>query len=332
MPDAELLAHAAAGDLHKPDVLTAQTRRHAARRPQVRGLATEFAGNWLDFRRFEEHNASIASASRASPTSCGRRCSRSRSATSWTSPSESLGARSALRQRHVRESGRWPSTTACRTPRGRADDWAPRRRRARRYGRGGLLPMAVFLTKNAPGLRTSPVKRGYWVVRRVLGEADSRRRRRPFPSCPGRGEPGRLTLPQTLARHRDDKSCAGCHAFRFDRPGLRGLRPDRRTARRRTSAAVRSRTARDLPRRQRPHRPRRPARALPAREPAGAILSTTCAASCFSYALGRSLRSRTNAPRRDAQQAGGGGHAFGTLVQRIVVSRQFLMKRTTPRS
>ena len=30
--------------------------------------------------------------------------------------------------------------------------------------------MAVFLTQNAPGLRTSPVKRGYWVARRVLGE------------------------------------------------------------------------------------------------------------------------------------------------------------------
>ena len=37
--------------------------------------------------------------------------------------------------------------------------------------RGGLLPMAVFLTQSSPGLRTSAVKRGYWVVRRVLGEA-----------------------------------------------------------------------------------------------------------------------------------------------------------------
>ena len=37
-------------------------------------------------------------------------------------------------------------------------------------GAAGLLPMAVFLTQNSPGLRTSPVKRGYWVVRRVLGE------------------------------------------------------------------------------------------------------------------------------------------------------------------
>jgi len=42
---------------------------------------------------------------------------------------------------------------------------------AARYGRGGLLPMAVFLTRNSPGLRTSPVKRGYWVVRGVLGAA-----------------------------------------------------------------------------------------------------------------------------------------------------------------
>ena len=41
---------------------------------------------------------------------------------------------------------------------------------AKQYGRGGILPMAVFLTQNAPGLRTSPVKRGNWVVKRVLGE------------------------------------------------------------------------------------------------------------------------------------------------------------------
>src|SRR5205823_10877213 len=56
MPDDELLVRAAAGDLHKPEVLTAQVRR-MLKDPKVRGLATEFAGNWLDFRRFEEHNA-----------------------------------------------------------------------------------------------------------------------------------------------------------------------------------------------------------------------------------------------------------------------------------
>jgi hypothetical protein len=88
-----------------------------------------------------------------------------------------------------------------------------------RYGRGGLLPMAIFLTKNAPGLRTSPVKRGYWVVRRLLGEKIPP----PPPTVPelpkDEAKLGELTLPQVLARHRADKSCAGCHR-RFDSVGL----------------------------------------------------------------------------------------------------------------
>ena len=56
MPDAELLTEAGKGELRKPEVLKAQARR-MLRDPKVRGLATEFAGNWLDIRRFEEHNA-----------------------------------------------------------------------------------------------------------------------------------------------------------------------------------------------------------------------------------------------------------------------------------
>ena len=120
-------------------------------------------------------------------------------------------------KRHLRESRRWPSTTACRAVSGR-DEWV-HVDDAGKYGRGGLLPMAVFLTKNAPGLRTSPVKRGYWVVRRVLGEQIPP----PPPTVPelpkDEAKLGDLTLPQLLARHREDKSCAGCHN-RFDSVGL----------------------------------------------------------------------------------------------------------------
>src|SRR5262245_52754171 len=87
------------------------------------------------------------------------------------------------------------------------------------YGRGGLLPMAIFQTKNSPGLRTSPVKRGYWVVTKVLGE----RIPPPPPSVPelpkDEAHLGDLTLPQLLERHRADKACAGCHA-KFDSFGL----------------------------------------------------------------------------------------------------------------
>src|SRR5258708_960372 len=52
MPDRELME----SDLAKPGALALQAER-LLRDPKIRGLATEFAGNWLDFRRFEEHNA-----------------------------------------------------------------------------------------------------------------------------------------------------------------------------------------------------------------------------------------------------------------------------------
>src|SRR5262249_35842090 len=84
--------------------------------------------------------------------------------------------------------------------------------------RGGLLPMAVFLTQNAPGLRTSPVKRGYWVARRVLGEVIPP----PPPVVPELPkDESKLDLPlrDVLAQHRSNPVCASCHA-RFDSFGL----------------------------------------------------------------------------------------------------------------
>lgn len=78
--------------------------------------------------------------------------------------------------------------------------------------------MAVFLTRNSPGLRTSPVKRGYWVARTLLGEAIPP----PPPSVPELpSDESKMDLPlrQMLARHREHASCAGCHR-RFDGFGL----------------------------------------------------------------------------------------------------------------
>ena len=67
-------------------------------------------------------------------------------------------------------------------------------------------------------LRTSPVKRGYWVVKYVLGE------RIPPPPAAVPELPkdeAKLDLPlrEKLAQHRADRSCAACHA-RFDSLGL----------------------------------------------------------------------------------------------------------------
>ena len=78
--------------------------------------------------------------------------------------------------------------------------------------------MAAFLTQNAPGLRTSPVKRGYWVARRVLGEMIPP----PPPVVPELPkDEAKLDLPlrDVLAQHRNNPACSGCHA-RFDTFGL----------------------------------------------------------------------------------------------------------------
>jgi hypothetical protein len=215
MPDEELLARAAAGDLHKPDVLRAQANR-MLRDPKVRGLATEFAGNWLDFRRFEEHNAvdrerfpqftnELRSAMFEEPVRyLIDVLQKNRSVLDFLYGTDTFVNRPLAKHYGM--------------PEPREGEWV-RIENADKFGRGGLLLMAVFQTKNAPGLRTSPVKRGYWVVSKVLGE----RIPPPPPTVPelpkDEAKLGDLTLPQVLARHRADRACAGCHN-RFDSVGL----------------------------------------------------------------------------------------------------------------
>jgi len=231
MPDGELLARAAAGDLHQHEVLLAQVRR-MVRDDKVRGLATEFAGNWLDFRRFEEHNAvdrerfksftdELRKAMFEEPIRFVIDVARAdRSVLDFLYANHTFVNPVLARHYGMPEPGaeKGSSSNVRNTAKPQAADWV-RVDDARPYGRGGLLPMAVFLTKNAPGLRTSPVKRGYWVVRRVLGEKIPA----PPPQVPELPEDeaklGELTLREVLARHRADKSCAGCHD-RFDALGL----------------------------------------------------------------------------------------------------------------
>jgi hypothetical protein len=217
LPDPELLAHAAAGDLHQEEVLVAEVRR-MLRDDRVRGLATEFAGNWLAFRRFEEHN-SVDRERFASFTNELRQAMYEEPIRFFVdlvrrggSVLELLDADHTFVNPILARHYGMPVSGA------NPDEWV-RVEDAHRYGRGGLLPMSVFLTANSPGLRTSPVKRGYWVVRRMLGEHIPA----PPPEVPelprDEATPGALTLPQILARHRDHKSCAGCHQ-RFDSIGL----------------------------------------------------------------------------------------------------------------
>jgi hypothetical protein len=217
MPDEELLAHAAAGDLHQPTVLAHQARR-MLHDDRVRGLATEFAGNWLEFRRFEEHNAVDRERFAAFTNELRQAMFEEPLRFFIDIASQNRSVLDFLYADHTFVNPILAKHYGMAIPASGPNEWV-RVDEAHRHGRGGLLPMAVFLTRNSPGLRTSPVKRGYWVVRRLLGEHIPP----PPPEVPelpkDEAQTGDLTLPQLLARHRENRACAGCHQ-RFDSIGL----------------------------------------------------------------------------------------------------------------
>ena len=202
---------------------------------------------------------------------------------------------------------------------------------AQKYARGGLLPMSVFLTKNAPGLRTSPVKRGYWIVHRLLGEYIPA----PPPDVPvlptDETKLGDLTLRETLAQHRANPACASCHA-KFDAFGLvfEGYGP------------VGEARTQDLA--------GRPVQ-IDATFPDGTAGSGLEGLRAFMrakgqskfvdnlcrqllvYGLGRSLLLSDEPLLADMRKnLSTRGFKFGNLVQSIVTSRQFLTKHSTPGS
>jgi hypothetical protein len=184
---------------------------------RVTGLATEFGGNWLDFRRFE----TISSVDRGRFPSFTPELREAM----FQEPVRFL--EDAIRNDHsvldlIYGDYTFVNPSLARhygmpaVP-GGEDNWV-RVDSAGMYGRGGLLPMAVFLTENSPGLRTSPVKRGNWVVKKVLGEVIP-----PpppvVPELPSDEAKSDLPIRDKLIQHRANPLCAGCHA-KFDSFGL----------------------------------------------------------------------------------------------------------------
>jgi hypothetical protein len=323
MPDKELLRHAAAGDIRKPEVIKAQARR-MLQDSRSRALAIEFGGNWLNFRdfgqigtvdreRFPSFSDELREAMFEEPVHFLLDVFRhNRSILDFVYARDTFV--NPILARHY---GMPPEA-------GDKNVWV-RVSEANRYGRGGLLPMAVFLTKNAPGLRTSPVKRGYWVAKNILGD--------PIPPPPPvvpelPADEAKMDLPlrQMLERHRADPSCAACHA-RFDSFGLAFETFDPVGRRRTADLGGRTVEARatfpggiegeGLPGiRQyiRDHREDDFVRGF-----VGKLLA---------YALGRSLGISDDPLIREiGSKLAGAGNRFETVIESIVTSRQFLNKR-----
>jgi hypothetical protein len=216
MPDAQLARHAVAGDLTSSQVLLAQTRR-MLKDARANGLATEFTGNWLGFRQFEISNSvdrerfpsfddALKTAMFQEPVRfLGDVIANDRSVLDLL-----YGDYTFVNPVLAKHYG-MPAVS------GGNDNWV-RVDNASRYQRGGILPMAVFMAQNSPGLRTSPVKRGNWVVSKMLGIKIP-----PpppvVPELPNDEAKSDLPVREMLAQHRANPLCAACHA-RFDSFGL----------------------------------------------------------------------------------------------------------------
>jgi hypothetical protein len=185
--------------------------------------------------------------------------------------------------------------------------------------------MAAFLTKNAPGLRTSPVKRGYWVAKNILGEQIPP----PPPVVPELpADEAKMDLPlrQMLERHRANPSCAACHA-RFDSFGLAFETYDpvgrRRTndlggrtvdARATFPGGIEGEGLQGIRQYIREHRENDFVRGFISK--------------LLAYALGRSLAlSDELLIQETGRKLGGDGYRFENVIDSIVTSRQFLNKR-----
>ena len=207
MPDRTLFRLADEGKLHDPKVLQEQVRRMIASKKSDT-LARHFAGQWLGFddlidqvepdkSRFPRFTRSLrASMYYESIAYFNHFIRNNRPAyelvhTDYAFLNEELAAHygiSGVQGRNIRKVA------------------------LANKNRGGVIGMGSVLTATSLPLRTSPVKRGKWILEALLGTP-------PPPPPPDAGElpaddktPDGLSFRKQLEIHRKKRKCAGCHA------------------------------------------------------------------------------------------------------------------------
>jgi hypothetical protein len=203
MPDDELFKLAREDKLREPGIIENQIKR-MLRDPKARTLADSFASQWLNIRGL----AGFSPDPKRFPTFTAE-----------------------LRQDMLRETETF-FLHVLREDRGildflDADYTFVNERLARHYGlegvkgvsfrkvslagtpRGGVLTHASVLAVTSNPTRTSPVKRGKWILENILGTP-------PPPPPPDvdelkEGDEARGTLRQQMETHRKNPTCASCH-------------------------------------------------------------------------------------------------------------------------
>lgn len=205
MPDDALLEAAARGDLKKPGVLEREVRRMLAD-PRSQSLVTNFAEQWLYLRNLD----SITPDGRLFPDFDDNL-------------RQAFRAETRLLVEHVLREDRSVLELL------RSDRTWLNERLAQHYGiphiygerfrevkldesseRGGLLRNGSILMVTSYATRTSPVLRGHWILKNLLGTPPPPQP----PNVPALEEgtvSDSLPIRERLARHRSNAACASCH-------------------------------------------------------------------------------------------------------------------------
>ena len=208
-PDAELRRAAAAGELSNTLEIRRQVKRMMADE-KARRFATEFFGQWLGFYRFDQHKG--VDTARFPEFTQEVKAGMYDEAISFFDHivrkdrpvAEILTADYTFLNKPLAKHYGFTKEI-------KSTDSPEFIEGASAFHRGGILRMGAVLTATSAPLRTSPVKRGDWVLRRILGT----------PTPPPPPDAGSipaddklfagLSLREKLESHKRNATCASCH-------------------------------------------------------------------------------------------------------------------------
>ncbi len=319
IPDDELRRAAAAGELTDPNQLRKQAARMLAD-PKARRMATEFFGQWLGFYQFDKFKG--VDTSRFPEFTQEVKSSMYDEAVSFFEyilrkdrPAGELLAAdydflNAPLAKYYGVSREIKSKNTLELVEG-----------ANSFHRGGLLRLGAVLTVTSAPLRTSPVRRGDWVLRRILGTAV------PPPPADAGSIPaddklfGGMSVRERLQVHKRNATCATCHT-RIDPLGF-PLEHYDSTGRWRDKYAD-GKPIDDYGELRDNSRIEGVNGLLDYLETKQAQeVQRTLARKLVGYALGRTIQ-LSDQPLIESLEAAGGRSGMSVLVGRIVTSKQFL--------
>ena len=208
IPDDELLELAEQGKLREPEVLTAQVNRLLAA-PRAKRFAQHFVEQWLGLDRINSvthvTDSALKDAMLEEPIAFFDEVLKHNHSvmdfihSDYAIVNELLAAHYQIPQvygPHFRRVSLTPQTN-----------------------RGGLLTSAVIMTMNSDGKDSHPLKRGVWMLKRILDDP-------PPPPPPNVPEVDltdpeilKMTLKERIINHRNKPACISCHS-RIDPWGI----------------------------------------------------------------------------------------------------------------